>query len=52
VIVSGQARPGFLALNTTNGALLPWQVRVARRQNGHMLAVSGARVLASGSFTT
>ena len=52
VMLSGQARPGFLALNTTNGALLPFQVRVARRQNGHMLAVSGARVLASGSFTS
>jgi hypothetical protein len=52
VIVSGRARAGFLALNTTNGALLPWQVQVARRQNGHVLAVSGAHVLASGSFTT
>jgi hypothetical protein len=52
VSLGGQKRPGFLALNTSNGALRPWQVHVARRQNGHALAVSGARVLASGSFST
>jgi hypothetical protein len=48
--IAGRRRAGYAALNTTNGALLPWQVRVAAHQNGHVLAVAGARVLASGSF--
>jgi hypothetical protein len=51
VTISRSRRAGFAALDTTNGALLPWRVRVATRQNGHVLAVSGARVLASGSFS-
>jgi hypothetical protein len=51
VKIAGQSRAGFAALNTTNGALLPWRVRVAARQNGHVLAVAGSRVLASGSFS-
>jgi hypothetical protein len=50
VAIGGAKRAGYLALDTTNGKLLPWQVRVARFQNGHVLAVSGARVLAGGSF--
>jgi hypothetical protein len=50
VTLGGAKRPGYLALDTTNGNVRPWQVRVARFQNGHVLAVSGARVLAGGSF--
>ncbi len=50
VRIGGATRAGFAALDTTNGRLLPWQVRIARFQNGHVLAVSGARVLAAGSF--
>jgi hypothetical protein len=50
VTIGGAKRAGYLALDTTNGKLVPWQVRVARFQNGHVLAVSGARVLAGGSF--
>ena len=50
VTIAGRRRAGYAALDTTNGALLPWQVRVAAHQNGHVLAVAGARVLASGSF--
>ena len=49
VRIGGTTRAGFAAFDTTNGRLLPWRVRVARFQNGHVLAVSGARVLA-GSF--
>lgn len=51
VRIAGRSRAGFAALNATNGALLPWRVRAAPRQNGHVLAVAGSRVLASGSFS-
>ncbi len=50
VRIGGTTRAGFAAFDTTNGRLLPWRVRVARFQNGHVLAVSSARVLAGGSF--
>lgn len=50
ITIGGGRRAGFLALNTTNGALRVWKVTVAPRQNGHVLAVAGSRVLASGSF--
>jgi hypothetical protein len=50
VTIGGARRAGYLALDTRNGKLLPWQVRVARFQNGQVLAASGARVLAAGSF--
>jgi hypothetical protein len=52
VTIAGSRRSGFAALNTTNGALLPWRVSVAARQNGHVLAIAGSRVLASGSFSS
>jgi hypothetical protein len=48
--IGGQKRAGYLALDTTNGSLKPWQVRVARFQNGKLLSVSGSRVLAYGSY--
>jgi hypothetical protein len=51
VTIGGSRRTGFAALNTANGALRPWKVSVAMRQNGHVLAVAGTRVLASGSFS-
>lgn len=52
VTIAGSRRSGYAALRTTSGALLGWRVSVARAQNGHVLAVSGARVLASGSFSS
>jgi hypothetical protein len=51
VTLAGSRRAGFAALDTTHGALLPWRVSVAARQSGHVLAVAGSRVLASGSFS-
>ena len=51
VTIAGGSRAGFAALNTTNGKLLPWRVAIATRQNGHVLAVAGPRVLAAGSFS-
>jgi hypothetical protein len=51
VTIGSSRRSGYAALNTANGALLPWRVAVATRQNGHVLAVAGARVLISGSFS-
>jgi hypothetical protein len=51
VTIAGGRRAGYTALNTTNGKLLPWRVAVAMRQNGHVLAVAGPRVLAAGSFS-
>jgi hypothetical protein len=50
VAIGGAKRAGFLALDTTNGALRPWRVTVARFQNSNEIAVSGARVLVAGSF--
>jgi hypothetical protein len=52
VTIGGSRRAGFAALDTATGALLPWRVAVASRQNGHVLAIAGSRVLASGSFGT
>jgi hypothetical protein len=51
VTIAGSRRAGFAALNTANGALRPFRVAVSPRQNGHVLAVAGTRVLASGSFS-
>jgi hypothetical protein len=52
VTIGGSRRAGVAALDTATGALLPWRVTVARRQNGHVLAIAGSRVLASGSFSS
>jgi hypothetical protein len=52
VIIGSSRRAGIAALDTATGALLPWRVTVARRQNGHVLAIAGSRVLASGSFSS
>jgi hypothetical protein len=51
VTIAGSRRAGFAALDTTSGKLLPWRVAIARRQNGHVLAVAGSRVLVAGSFS-
>jgi hypothetical protein len=51
VTIGGSRRSGYAALNTANGALLPWRVAVAARQNGHVLAIAGPRALVSGSFS-
>ena len=51
VTIGGSKRSGYAALNTANGALLPWRLAVATRQNGHVLAIAGPRVLVSGSFS-
>jgi hypothetical protein len=51
VMIAGGSRRGFAALNTANGALRPWKIAIAARQNGHVLAIAGTRVLASGSFS-
>lgn len=50
ILLGGQTRAGYLAVDTTNGSLRPWRVRVAGFQNGKIVAVSGARVLAYGSY--
>jgi hypothetical protein len=52
VRLDGRARRGFVALDTRNGAVLPFEVRVAHFENGKGIAVSGARVLAYGSFSS
>ncbi len=48
--IGGSRRDGFAAIDTTRGALRPWKVAIAAHQNGHVLAIAGGRVLASGSF--
>jgi hypothetical protein len=50
VSIGGSTRAGYLALDTANGHLRAWRVTVARFQNSNAVAVSGARVLVSGSF--
>jgi hypothetical protein len=52
VKIGSASRRGFLALDTTSGAVRPFQVQVGRFQNGKAVAVSGARVLAYGSFSS
>jgi hypothetical protein len=52
VEIGSASRRGYVALDTTSGAVLPFQVRVGRFQNGKAIAVSGPRVLAYGSFSS
>ena len=51
VTIGGARRSGFVALDTRSGAVLPFRVTVAAFENGGAIAVSGARVLAYGSFS-
>jgi hypothetical protein len=50
VRIGGVQRAGYLALDTTNGNVLPWKVTVERFENGKAIAVSGARAVVYGSF--
>jgi hypothetical protein len=52
VKLADATRSGYVALDTTSGAVRPFRVRVARFENGKAIAVSGPRVLAYGSFSS
>jgi hypothetical protein len=52
VELAGKTRSGFVALDSRSGAVLPFRVQAARFENGKAIAVSGARVLAYGSFSS
>ncbi|MEO9177287.1 MAG: hypothetical protein ABI317_17365 [Gaiellales bacterium] len=52
VTIGSTSRRGFVALDATSGAVRAFRLHVRRFQNGKAIAVSGARLLAYGSFSS